>query len=223
MIFLFHNFLMISILPCKTERDMTGDTAKVKKDELHLKIDEKIDKYEATLFGIAYLRLENRQDAEDVVQETFYRYLLHLKSGRDFADEEHEKAWLLKVAVNRCRKYRRSAWVRHRAEEPLEEQLEHLSAHGAKEHSQKAAESGDGYLAAPEDEVLRKENGELVLSAVMALPVKYRDVIHLFYYEGMSVREMGALLGRKESTVTSQLTRGRELLRESLKEEFDFA
>ncbi len=85
------------------------------------------------------------------------------------------------------------------------------------------AESGNGYPAVPEDEVLRRENGAKVLSAVMALPVKYRDVIHLFYYEGMSVREVGAMLGRKESTVTSQLTRGRELLRESLKEEFDFA
>ena len=191
--------------------------------QLHLKIDEKIDRYEAMLFGIAYLRLENRQDAEDAVQETFYRYFLHLKSGRDFADEEHEKAWLIKVVVNCCRKYRRSAWARHRSETPLDDQAENPFAHGAGEHSRKTAESGNGYPAVPEDEVLRRENGAKVLSAVMALPVKYRDVIHLFYYEGMSVREVGAMLGRKESTVTSQLTRGRELLRESLKEEFDFA
>ncbi len=193
------------------------------KDELHLKIDEKIDRYEAMLFGIAYLRLENRQDAEDVVQDTFYRYLLHLRSGRDFADEEHEKAWLIKVTVNCCRKCRRSAWVRHRSAQSLEEQLENPSGQGTEESSRKAPEAVSGYPAVPEEAVLRRESGEQVLSAVMALPVKYRDVIHLFYYEGMSVREMGRLLGRKESTVTSQLTRGRELLRESLKEEFDFA
>lgn len=186
--------------------ERAGEKAGIKEDELHLKIEEKIAGYEAMLFGIAYLRLENRQDAEDVVQETFYRYLLHLKSRRDFADEEHEKAWLIKVTVNRCRKYWRSAWTRHRAEEPHQE-----------------AVPGSESAAPLEDEVLRRERGEEVLSAVMSLPVKYRDVIHLYYYAGMSVREMGVLLGRKESTVTSQLTRGRELLRESLKEEFDFA
>ena len=47
--------------------------AEFEKDELHLKIDEKIDRYERMLFGIAYLRLEHRQDAEDAVQETFYQ------------------------------------------------------------------------------------------------------------------------------------------------------
>ncbi len=197
--------------------------AEFEKDELHLKIDEKIDRYERMLFGIAYLRLEHRQDAEDAVQETFYRYLLHLRSGRDFADEEHEKAWLIKVMVNRCRKYRRSAWVRHRAAEPLEDQLENPLVRRGLEPSQNTAEAAGGQAAPPEEEMLRRESGEQILSAVRALPVKYRDVIHLFYYEGMSVREMGVLLGRKESTVTSQLTRGRELLRESLKEEFDFA
>ena len=62
----------------------------------------------------------------------------------------------------------------------------------------------------------------LLLQAVMALPEKYRDVIHLFYYEELSVKEIARITNRGESTVTSQLTRGRELLRKSLKEEYDF-
>ncbi len=60
------------------------------------------------------------------------------------------------------------------------------------------------------------------MSAVMELPAKYRDVIHLFYYEELSVKEIARITGRVESTVTSQLTRGRELLRKSLKGEYDF-
>lgn len=60
------------------------------------------------------------------------------------------------------------------------------------------------------------------MEAVLALPVKYRDVIHLFYYQGLSVREIAQATGSKESTVTSQLTRGREILKRSLKEEYDF-
>lgn len=56
----------------------------------------------------------------------------------------------------------------------------------------------------------------------MALPVKYREVIHLFYYQGLSVKAIAEITNRGESTVTSQLTRGRELLRKSLREEYDF-
>ena len=61
-----------------------------------------------------------------------------------------------------------------------------------------------------------------MLQAVWNLPERYREVIHLFYYEELSVKEIARITGRGESTVTSQLTRGRELLRKSLKEEYDF-
>lgn len=62
-----------------------------------------------------------------------------------------------------------------------------------------------------------------MLEAVRKLPVTYRDVIHLFYYEELSVKEIAVILERKVSTVTSQLTRGREILKKNLKEEYDFA
>ena len=60
------------------------------------------------------------------------------------------------------------------------------------------------------------------MGKVMALPVKYRDVVHLFYYEELSVKEIALVTGRAESTVTSQLTRGRNLLKKLLKEEYEF-
>ncbi len=63
----------------------------------------------------------------------------------------------------------------------------------------------------------------MVLEAVWKLPATYRDVIHLFYYEDLSVKEIAVILERKVSTVTSQLTRGREILKKNLKEEYDFA
>lgn len=163
----------------------------------------KIDEYEKMLFGIAFVRLGNREDAEDAVQETFYRYLKRMQQ-EGFGDAEHEKAWLIRVIVNLCGKYRASAWFRHRTAQPPMET------------------AGEGDMA-PEKQAFEAERRERLLAAVMALPVKYRDVIHLFYYEGMTVREIGRVLGRKESTVTSQLTRGRALLRQSLKEEYDFA
>ena len=61
-----------------------------------------------------------------------------------------------------------------------------------------------------------------VWEAVKALPEKYREAIHLYYYEGYSTGQMAVLLGRKESSVRSDLKRGREKLKMILKEAYDF-
>ena len=58
--------------------------------------------------------------------------------------------------------------------------------------------------------------------AVKSLPVKYREVIHLFYHEGYQTVQIAKVLGRNESTVRSDLRRGREKLKEVLKGEYDF-
>ncbi len=169
----------------------------------------KIEMYGDMLFKLCYIRLQNVQDAEDVVQEVFYQYL---KTSRSFESPEHEKAWLLKVAVNACRKLWRSAWRRRRSDQD-EDWAETEGAEAA------------GDFAAnqePEETIVRREERRRLLEKVLQLPARYREVIHLFYYEDLSVKEIARVTGRGESTVTSQLTRGRELLRKSLKEEYDF-
>ncbi len=70
--------------------------------------------------------------------------------------------------------------------------------------------------------ILEKERNREIMEAVLKLPRRYREVIHLFYFQQMSVKEIGAATGRKESTITSQLTRGRELLKKNLKEEYRY-
>lgn len=62
-----------------------------------------------------------------------------------------------------------------------------------------------------------------VTSAVTSLPTKYREVVHLFYYEGYQTKEIAELLGKRESTVRSLLSRAREMLKNKLKGEYDFA
>lgn len=178
--------------------------AEIDNRELQLKI----GKYGGMLFKLSLLRLQNVQDAEDVVQDVFYQYLRYYGT---FQSEEHEKAWLLKTTVNACRKVWRSAWKRRQSGEDWTQALE--AGRGMQE---KAQDSG------PEEELLQREAQKKLLEAVLALPVKYRDVIHLFYYQGLSVKEIAQAVGGKESTVTSQLTRGREILKRSLKEEYDF-
>lgn len=197
---------------------MTDTNKLIVRDNQELQL--KIDQYADMLFKVSFLRLQNRQDAEDVVQEVFYQYI---KKESPFRDEEHEKAWLLTVTLNYCRKVRRSAWSRRRSQDTLEE-LEEIY----RDKAVNPMESDSGKITGrreenPEESAVKAETDRQVFLAVNSLPMKYRDVIHLFYYEELSVRKIAEITGRKESTVTSQLTRGREMLRKSLKEEYDFA
>lgn len=113
--------------------------------------------------------------------------LLKLLTGdEEFDSPEHEKAWVIRATINACKDELRA--FRRRAV-PLEDAPE---------------------PAAPD--IPRSE----VLDAVMALPGKYREAIYLFYYEGYSVKEIGALTGRSEAAVSAHLSRGRKKLRELL-------
>lgn len=163
---------------------------------------QKIESYLATLYRIAFLQVKNAEDAEDVVQEVFCQYI---RTDMDFESEDHERAWLIKVTLNACRKLWRSAWYRHKASMPEDVFL---------------TEEGEGSL--PENAYIRREASEELMKAVWGLPDKYREVIHLFYYEELSVKEIADICHRQESTVTSQLTRGRNILKKRLKEEYQF-
>lgn len=112
------------------------------------------------------------------------------RADKPFAGDDHAKHWLLRVTVNDCRKLLRAPW-RGRIL-PLED--------------------FDGPVTPPEDH-------SDVLSAVMALPPKYRMCVYLYYYEECSVREVAQALHAKESTVQTWLQRARQLLRRALDEE----
>ncbi len=141
-------------------------------------------RFAADVYRLAYAHTGSSADAEDVMQDVFLRLLT---KAPDFADDDHARAWLLRVAVNRAHDLFRSPW---RRKVPLE-----------------TAES----LAAPEEPI----PGE-TLSAVLDLPPKLRTVIHLFYYEDLSVREIAQFLKVREGTVKSRLSRARTLLRQTL-------
>lgn len=117
-------------------------------------------------------------------------FLRLLTAAPVFRDAEHEKAWLIRATLHRASDLRREA---ERRNLPLEEA---------------ASAAGE------EDECFRE-----LRNAVRALPEKYGAVIHLHYYEGYSIKEIGKLLGLPAPTVGTRLARGRERLRLLLKEE----
>ena len=140
--------------------------------------------YGDTLFRVAYHALGNRMDAEDVVQGALLKLY---RAKKPFESDDHAKHWLIRVAINDCRKLLRSPWRGKVV--PLED--------------------FDGPAAPADDH-------SDVLSAVMALEPKYRLCVYLYYYEDLSVREVAQALGAKESTVQTRLQRARQMLKKTL-------
>lgn len=145
------------------------------------------DRYVDMLYKICMVYLKNESDAKDGVQEIFLKLW---EKKPSFSGQEHEKAWLIRLAKNYCINQLRSHWFRKRSAPP-------------------------DWSAIPAEET--EEDTEL-LELVMSLPVKFREVLYLYYYEEYSVREISRLLGRKESTLQSRLAAGREKLKERIKD-----
>ncbi len=149
-------------------------------------IDEVIEKYSKMVYRLALARVKTRHDAEDVFQDVFLRYI---SKPRTFKSEEHRKAWLIRVTINRSKSLWSTAWFQKVG--PLDE----VAVYETKE--------------------------ELDLHEYLTLlPQKYRLVIHLFYYEDLTVRQISEILNAKESTVRTWLTRARAILREKMKGDF---
>lgn len=156
-----------------------------------------LEQYNKMIYRLAYARTGNIHDAEDILQEVFLRYI---KSGMIFNSEEHRKAWFLKVTSNCSKNLVTSSWNRRRTcidEQTLKAENRDFSdvSHNMENSDRKA----------------------VVLDAVMSLPEKYRVIIHLFYYEELSIDEICAITGISISSAKTRLHRARKMLKEILK------
>ncbi len=151
-----------------------------------LEIERIINKYGNMLFRICLVILCNEKDAEDVVQETFVTYLT---KSPTFHDPEHEKAWLITVATNRCKNIRRfNIMHKHTDISDLQLYCKDVENYGLLDH-------------------------------LMKLPNKHKTVLLLYYVEGYKVDEISTLLNITSSAVKKRLQRGRELIRERYRKE----
>lgn len=148
-----------------------------------------IEAYSDMVLKISLSYVRDYDTAEDITQNVFVKYMTEEKR---FESEKHVKAWLLRVAINECKKHFRSYWNSRRSEFPSSEPA--------------AGKQVEDYSE--------------VLEAVYRLPMKYRVCIHLYYYEELSIKEISSLLGRKENTVMSDLYRARQILKKVLEEDY---
>lgn len=142
-----------------------------------------VDTYSDMIFRIAYQNLFSVEDAQDVVQDVFLKLLKQKENC--FHDEEHLKAWLIKVTINQCLDYKKSFFRKNT-------------------------------VALDNFEIPFEQEERQLMEELSRLPKEERNVLYLHYYEGYTIKEIAGILGKKQNTVNSKLTRGRSKLKQIL-------
>lgn len=169
--------------------------------------DEVYRSYSGKLYRMALFITGNRNDSEDVLQETFVKCYLH---RGELKDPERFESWIYQILV-------RTAWKmekkkKNTGEVSFEEMLETDEGRSSSLGQRLSADDSMG----PLESVLQKEVSREICDAVNRLDIRYRTVILLYYYNGLGIREISQVTGVFQGTVKSRLNKARKLLRESL-------
>lgn len=136
-----------------------------------------------TVYRIAYLILRNPSDTDDAVQGIFLKFL---NSKKRFNDTDHEKAWFIVITRNYCRDILKSSWKSRRVDLEALPDIVHIDS---------------------------EEEPSEVFEKLLLLPEKYKTVLYLYYFEEYSTKQISNILEIKESTIQTQLSRGRNRLK----------
>jgi len=148
-----------------------------------------VEQYGDDVLRTAYVMLKSKELAEDAYQETFLRICRYYDSYRK---ECSEKTWITGIAVNVCRDFLRSAWRKRVTV------TDDFSAHISESDTQEMVE--------------KKDEKEQLFRSIMKLPDKYREMIHLYYYQELDIKEISRILKIPGGTVKSRLFKARNLL-----------
>ena len=150
-------------------------------------VERVVHTYGNMLFRLCLITLGSASDAEDVIQETMITYL---RKKPEFKDAEHEKAWLITVATNKCKDL-----LRFRVRHPM------IDLEQIQEFTAEDSDSG-------------------ILEALMTLPEKFRIVLILYYVEEYRIEEIAKVIGKTPSAVKMRLQKGRSLLEKVYRKEY---
>ncbi len=144
-----------------------------------------IERYSDTVRRLCMVHLKNDADTEDIFQTVFLKYVL---SSISFENDEHEKAWFIRVTINACKDLLKSFFRSHivSLDDVMEQSVE-----------------------------LPPDYRE-VWEAVFSLPQKYRDVVYLHYFEDYTAPQISRIIGKNVNTIYTLLTRSKQMLRKKL-------
>ena len=168
---------MVKSLPARDEE----------KEKYVRSIEEIYERHVNMIYQISFSYMKNKADTEDIVEDLFVNLM---KTKIIFKDVEHEKAWLLRTAINLCK--------------------------NSLKHWRRKNLNIDDYENLPDKNPFKVNE---TLNAVMELPDKYKEVIYLHYYEGYTSDEIAKMLKKNQSTIRNHLQEARKILKEVLENE----
>lgn len=148
-----------------------------------------ISEYGDSLLRMAFLYLRDEHLAQDAVQDTMLKVFVNY---REFRGQASEKTWIMRIAINVCKDYLRKSWRKRIDTDAVIENI-----------------------PAPCD--IHDTADDTLIRQIMQLPSKYKEVILLFYYQGMKITEIAEALHIPDRTVSTRLKRARERLKSDLK------
>lgn len=161
-------------------------------------IEELMLKYGEELKRLIYSYTKSWSQTEDLVQEVFLSIYLKLDT---FSKKSTLRTWIYAIAINKCKDYQKSWYFRNF----FSSEKVHLFAKSDSE--------------TPESQLVQKDLNFQLMDQVMSLPIKYREIILLYYYKDFSVEEITLMTGIKQSTVKTRLKRGRQKLFEEYRDQ----
>jgi RNA polymerase sigma-70 factor, ECF subfamily len=160
------------------------------------KLNEIMIQYGTDVFRLVYSYVKRKDIAEDITQTVFTKCYINLEN---YKGNSSMKTWLFKIAVNTCKDYFKSWHYRYSL---LQDKLTHFTHNDT-----------------PEKLVITKNENYEITKKIMSLPQKYREIIFLYYFEGISLKEISNLLEANINTIKSRHSRAKEILKDLLDEE----
>nr|WP_246569977.1 sigma-70 family RNA polymerase sigma factor [Lentibacillus saliphilus] len=165
-------------------------------------MDDIMTHYGQDILQLVYSYVKDQDVAEDLTQEIFIKCYNALHT---FKGTSTIRTWLWRIAINHCKDYLKSWYNRNVFTSEHDEVFDTADAHNER----------------VEETVLQKDADEQLIASVLDLPIKYREVIYLFYFEELPIKEMAHVIGAKENTIKTRLKRAKELLKDRLEDASD--
>ncbi len=158
-------------------------------------MDEIMNRYGQDILRLVYSYVNNKELAEDLTQDIFVKCY---KSLHTYKGKSSLRTWLWRIAINHSKDFLKS-WYNKHVVISEEQPITHRTT-----------------KEMVEQVVIQKEEDDQLISALLTLPIKYREVIYLFYYEELLIKEIAVITGASVNTVKTRLRRAKELLKERL-------
>lgn len=156
-------------------------------------IEKMISLYGNDVLRIATAYTRDAEISKDIFQEVFIKVAKNISK---FEKRSSEKTWLIRITVNTCKDYLKSSWNKKVI------QMEEIESNTTLNS---------------DENILEKEQSSLIIQEILNLPIKYKDILLLYYYQDFSTPDISKILNIPEASVRTRLRRARELIKDKLK------